>query len=75
MYAVTLPLGRSFITACIGAGFGGVAASLFKLGTVSQGGFWLVRLTHHATGATTSLPACNADRLHRRIHLHLVLWC
>ncbi|MHB9774582.1 PTS transporter subunit EIIC [Lacticaseibacillus rhamnosus] len=37
MYAVTLPLGRSFITACIGAGFGGIAASLFKLGTVSQG--------------------------------------
>ncbi len=37
MYAVTLPLGRPFITACLGAGFGGVAASLFHLGTVSQG--------------------------------------
>lgn len=37
MYAVTLPLGRTFITACLGAGFGGVAASLFHLGTVSQG--------------------------------------
>ncbi len=37
MYAVTLPLGRSFITACIGAGFGGIAASLFHLGAVSQG--------------------------------------
>ncbi|WEV40255.1 PTS transporter subunit EIIC [Lactobacillus sp. ESL0681] len=37
MYAVTLPLGKSFITACLGAGFGGVAASLFHLGTVSQG--------------------------------------
>ena len=37
MYAVTLPLGRSFITACLGAGFGGIAASLFHLGTVSQG--------------------------------------
>lgn len=37
MYAVTLPLGRAFITACIGAGFGGVAASLFHLGAVSQG--------------------------------------
>jgi PTS system sucrose-specific IIC component len=37
MYAVTLPLGRSFITACIGAGFGGVVASLFHLGAVSQG--------------------------------------
>ncbi|BDR59259.1 PTS transporter subunit EIIC [Xylocopilactobacillus apicola] len=37
MYAVTLPLGRSFLMACVGAGFGGVAASLFHLGTVSQG--------------------------------------
>ena len=37
MYAVTLPLGRPFITACLGAGFGGIAASLFHLGTVSQG--------------------------------------
>lgn len=37
MYAVTLPLGRTFVTACLGAGFGGVAASLFHLGTVSQG--------------------------------------
>lgn len=37
MYAITLPLGRPFITACLGAGFGGMAASLFHLGTVSQG--------------------------------------
>ena len=37
MYAVTLPLGKSFITACLGAGFGGIAASLFHIGTVSQG--------------------------------------
>ncbi|WP_338215167.1 PTS transporter subunit EIIC [Companilactobacillus muriivasis] len=37
MYAVTLPLGRAFITASIGAGFGGVVASLFHLGAVSQG--------------------------------------
>ena len=37
MYAVTLPLGKSFITACIGAGFGGVSAALMHLGTVSQG--------------------------------------
>lgn len=37
MYAVTLPLGRSFITACLGAGFGGALISLFKVGTVSQG--------------------------------------
>ncbi|QHQ63311.1 PTS transporter subunit EIIC [Anaerocolumna sedimenticola] len=37
MYAVTLPLGRSFITACIGGGFGGALAALLHLGTVSQG--------------------------------------
>ncbi len=37
MYAVTLPLGRPFITACLGSGFGGVLASLFHLGTVTQG--------------------------------------
>lgn len=37
MYAVTLPLGRPFITACLGAGFGGVAARIFELGAVSQG--------------------------------------
>lgn len=37
MYAVTLPLGRSFLTACIGSGFGGALAALLHLGTVSQG--------------------------------------
>ncbi len=37
MYAVTLPLGRPFVTACLGAGLGGILASLFHLGTVSQG--------------------------------------
>ena len=37
MYAVTLPLCKPFITACLGAGFGGVAAALFHIGTVSQG--------------------------------------
>ncbi len=37
MYAVTLPLGRSFITACLGAGFGGIAATLFHIGTDTQG--------------------------------------
>ncbi len=37
MYAVTLPLGRPFVTACLGAGVGGILASLFHLGTVSQG--------------------------------------
>lgn len=37
MYAVTLPLVRPFVTACLGAGFGGILASLFHIGTVSQG--------------------------------------
>ncbi|MDF2631759.1 MAG: trehalose transporter subunit [Caproiciproducens sp.] len=37
MYAVTLPLGKPFVTACLGAGLGGVLAALFHLGTVSQG--------------------------------------
>ncbi|NLJ30262.1 MAG: PTS transporter subunit EIIC [Clostridiales bacterium] len=37
MYAVTLPLGKPFVTACLGAGFGGVLAALFHLGAVSQG--------------------------------------
>lgn len=37
MYAVTLPLGKPFVTACLGAGFGGILASLFHIGTVSQG--------------------------------------
>lgn len=37
MYAVTLPLGRPFITACLGAGVGSILAWLFHLGTVSQG--------------------------------------
>lgn len=37
MYAVTLPLGKSFLTACLGAGLGGIVATLFHIGTVSQG--------------------------------------
>lgn len=37
MYAVTLPLGKPFVTACLGAGVGGAVATAFHLGTVSQG--------------------------------------
>lgn len=37
MYAVTLPLGKSFVTACLGAGVGGALARAFHLGAVSQG--------------------------------------
>lgn len=37
MYAVTLPLGKPFVTACLGAGLGGILTSLFHIGTISQG--------------------------------------
>ena len=37
MYAVTLPLGKPFITACLGSGFGGILSVMFHLGTISQG--------------------------------------
>ena len=37
MYAVTLPLGKPFVTACLGAGVGGMLATLFHLGAISQG--------------------------------------
>lgn len=37
MYAVTLPLGRPFLTACLGAGVGGILASMFRLGAITQG--------------------------------------
>lgn len=37
MYAVTLPLGKSFLTACLGAGIGGILAVIFDLGAISQG--------------------------------------
>lgn len=37
MYGVTLPLIRPFITACLGAGFGGIVISLLHVGTISQG--------------------------------------
>lgn len=37
MYAVTLPLLKPFITACLGAGFGGIMIRLFQIGTISQG--------------------------------------
>jgi len=37
MYAVTLPLGRPFVTACLGAGLGGILAWAFNLGAISVG--------------------------------------
>lgn len=37
MYAVTLPLIKPFITACIGSGFGGMVIVFLKVGAISQG--------------------------------------
>ncbi len=37
MYAVTLPLMKPFVTACLGAGIGGVIIRLLNIGTISQG--------------------------------------
>ncbi|MBS3938830.1 MAG: PTS transporter subunit EIIC [Peptococcaceae bacterium] len=37
MYAVTLPLGRPFITACLGAGVGGILATTLNLGAITVG--------------------------------------
>lgn len=37
MYGVTLPLIKPFITACLGAGFGGIVVKLMNVGTISQG--------------------------------------
>lgn len=37
MYGVTLPLGKPFIMACLGSGFGGLLASVFHIGTITQG--------------------------------------
>lgn len=37
IYGVSLPLGRPFISACIGAGFGGAVAAIFKVGAIAVG--------------------------------------
>ncbi|QKY70120.1 glucose PTS transporter subunit IIA [Lentibacillus sp. CBA3610] len=37
IYGVTLPLGRPFITASLGAGFGGAFLSLFSVGAITVG--------------------------------------
>src|SRR5699024_9198175 len=37
IYGVSLPLGRPFITACLGAGFGGAFLSLFEVGAITVG--------------------------------------
>lgn len=37
MYAVTMPLFKPFLTACIGSGFGGMMIVFLKVGAISQG--------------------------------------
>ncbi|MDR2008645.1 MAG: PTS transporter subunit EIIC [Alphaproteobacteria bacterium] len=37
IYGVTLPLGKPFITACIGGAFGGAVIAFFKVGAISIG--------------------------------------
>ncbi|MFD1361874.1 glucose PTS transporter subunit IIA [Lentibacillus salinarum] len=37
IYGVSLPLGRPFITACLGGGFGGAFLSLFQVGAITVG--------------------------------------
>ena len=37
MYAVTLPLGKPFVTACLGSGVGGALTTMLHIGAVSQG--------------------------------------
>lgn len=63
MYAVTLPLGKPFITACLGAGFGGAAAVLFRIGTVAQGvsglfGLLIVQPSQELQYVAAMLCAC-----------------
>lgn len=42
IYGVSLPLGRPFLTASLGAGFGGAFLSMFKIGAISVGPSGLV---------------------------------
>ncbi|SFE37700.1 PTS system IIA component, Glc family /PTS system IIB component, Glc family /PTS system IIC component, Glc family [Lentibacillus persicus] len=44
IYGVTLPLGRPFITASLGAGFGGAFLSLFNVGAITVGPSGLVMI-------------------------------
>lgn len=58
MYAVTLPLVRPFVTACLGAGFGGALAALLHVGTVSQGVSGLFGLLIVVPGQQLSYVLC-----------------
>lgn len=60
MYAVTLPLVRPFVTACLGAGFGGALAALLHIGTVSQGvsGLFGLLIVVPASSSAMLPPCC-----------------
>ena len=58
MYAVTLPLVRPFVTACLGAGFGGALVALLHIGTVSQGVSGLFGLLIVQPGQQLSYVLC-----------------
>ena len=58
MYAVTLPLGKPFLTACLGSGVGGMLAVLFHLGIVSQG-VSAIRCFNYGTRNSSTLLNCN----------------
>ena len=63
MYAVTLSLGRPFVTACLGAGVGGILATLFHLGAISQGvsglfGVLVVQPGQQVTYVVSLVGAC-----------------
>lgn len=76
MYAaVTLPLGKPFLTACLGSGVGGMLAVLFHLGTVSQGVSGLFGALIMGTRNSSTLLNCNGRSLHRWICHHMVLRC
>lgn len=60
MYAVTLPLFRPFVTACLGAGFGGALAAVLRIGTVSQGVSGLFGLLIVVPGQQLLYVACMA---------------
>ncbi len=59
MYAVTLPLFKPFVTACLGSGFGGLTIVLLKVGAISQG----------VSGIMAPLIINNGSRIHYFIGL------
>ncbi len=60
---MTLPLGRLFVTACLGAGVGGILATLFHFGAISQGvsglfGVLIVQSGQQVAYVVSLLGAC-----------------